>query len=340
MSQSQAVAVAHPNIALAKYWGKREHGRNLPAVPSLSVTLDGMCTRTEVCLTEQDEDVLVLDGEQVFDRPLERVAALLDLVWTDDRVRPRVEVHSENDFPTAAGLASSASAFAALAVAANAAFGSGLSQSVLSCLARRISASAGRSLFGGFVELPAGPAARPPACGEHAAAQVAGADHWDLRLVVAVTTERKKEVGSTDGMLQTARSSPLYEGWLRAAPEIFERVRDAVLQRDLEALGPLVEQSALAMHATALASDPGLIYWNGVTVEVMRKVRLVRQEVGLPAFFTIDAGPHVKVLTSAKHLAQIEAAVAEVDGVVRTIVARPGQGARLLDAGHAPTREE
>lgn len=324
----RAVAVAHPNIALSKYWGKLPWGVNLPAVPSLSVTLAGMRTRTRVTLDPSlDADRFELGGTLVDGRPLERVGRLLDLVWRESRgERPAALVQSENDFPTAAGLASSASAFAALAVAANAALGSGLSTAELSSIARRVSASSGRSLFGGFVELPAG---RPEDDGLPAR-QVAPPEHWDLRLVVAVTTEGEKDVGSTEGMNRTSETSPLYAAWLDAAPVLHERVKSAVLARDLSALGPAMEQSALTMHATALAADPGLLYWNGVTVEVMRAVRSMRRD-GTPAYVTIDAGPHVKVVTTADLAAEVRARVAAVTGVLRTIVAEPGEGARIVE---------
>jgi diphosphomevalonate decarboxylase len=320
------VAVAHPNIALAKYWGKRDRGRNVPAVPSLSVTLGGMTTTTRADVAEQDS--LVVNERLQSGRPLERARTMLDVLWreagrTSDR--PCVAITSTNDFPTAAGLASSASAFAALAVAGDALLGTDLGRERLSCIARRISASAGRSLLGGFVELPVGAEgteflpARP----------VADADHWDLRLVVAVTTEAEKEIGSTEGMNRTTETSPLYEAWVRSAPSIFDRVKDAVLARDFEALIAPVEQSALVMHATALGADPGLVYWNGTTVEVIRAVRKLRAE-GLPACFTIDAGPHVKVLVPAEHEATLADRLRAVPGVLRTIAARPGQGARLV----------
>jgi len=324
-------AVAHPNIALAKYWGKRAHGCNLPAVPSLSITLDGMTTRTVVQLDETlEDDALSLDGSAVVGRPRERVSQLLDLLWVagaSGGERPRARVSSTNDFPTAAGLASSASAFAALAVAGNSALNAGLSQPKLSCIARRVSASAGRSLFGGFVELPAGKR------GQQAlpAVQLAPPDHWALALVVAVTAEGEKKVGSTEGMLHTAATSPLYDGWVDAAPPLFARIRDAVLARDLARLGPAVEQSALAMHATAMAADPGLLYWNATTLRVMHEVRRMRAD-GLPAYVTIDAGPHVKVLTLGEHLSAVECEVAAIDGVIRTIATRPGDGARLEEA--------
>ena len=326
-SAGRAVALAHPNIALAKYWGKRAYGHNLPAVPSLSVTLAGMTTRTEVQLSSgADGDSLSLDGEAVTGRPLARVSQLLDLVWGErGEPRPRAQVSSANDFPTAAGLASSASAFAALSVAADAALGTGRSLADLSCIARRVSASAGRSLFGGYVVLPAGEEGDSSLPAE----PLAGPEHWDLRLVVAVTTEGKKEIGSTEGMKQTATTSVLYDAWVASAPTLFSRIREALMARDMEALGPAVEQSALAMHASALAADPGLIYWKGATIEVMRAVRALRQD-GVPAYFTIDAGPHVKVLTTAERLDAVRDYVAAVPGVLRTIVAEPGEGARVV----------
>jgi diphosphomevalonate decarboxylase len=322
----RATSLAHPNIALAKYWGKRSWGENLPSVPSLSVTLHGMATRTEVTFDEAlAADELILAGEALGGRPLARASDLLDRVArAAGRTRPRARVVSANDFPTASGLASSASAFAALAVAANGALDAGLSAAELSCIARRVSASAGRSLFGGFVVLPAGEEGQDRLPAE----PLAPADHWAVAIVVAVTTEGKKDVGSTEGMLLTARTSPLYQAWVDGAPALFRRVKEAVLARDMEALGPAVEQSALTMHASALAADPGLVYWNGTTVEVMREVRAMRAG-GAAAYFTIDAGPHVKVLTPAADAARVAERLAAVPGVKRTITALPGEGARL-----------
>lgn len=321
---TKRTSVAHPNIALAKYWGKRPYGHNLPAVPSLSVTLAGMRTTTTVTLDPSlTADSLELDDELVEGKSVQRVTQLLDLL-VDGGERPRARVHSRNDFPTAAGLASSASAFAALAVAGAAALGTDHDAARLSCIARRVSASAGRSLFGGFVVLPAGEEGQTTL----EAQPLAPADHWDLRLVVAVTAEGKKDVGSTVGMIRTAATSPLYDAWLAGAPPLFEMVRRAVLDRDFDALGPAIEQSALAMHATALAASPGLLYWNGVTLNVMHRVRALRA-AGLGAYFTIDAGPHVKVVTRASDVAAVERELVAVPGVLRTISAAPGEGARL-----------
>ncbi len=326
-----ATAIAHPNIALAKYWGKREDGHNLPAVPSLSVTLDGMATTTTVTFDPTlASDELYLGGARVEGTPARRVGELLDRVRASARRAERARVESVNDFPTASGLASSASAFAALATAASAAAGLELAPAAASDLARRSSVSAARSIFGGFVELRAG---RP---GDEvlAAAEVAPPDFWALRVVVAVTREGPKDVGSSEGMLHTARTSPYFPAWVTSAPALFEAARSALLRRDLEALGAAVEQSALMMHAAAIAAAPGVVYWTGATVEALAEVRRLRGR-GCAAFATIDAGPHVKVLTHADDEAAVVAAMEAVPGVLRTIRTRPGEGARVSRAtGH------
>jgi diphosphomevalonate decarboxylase len=322
----RATAVAHPNIALAKYWGKREDGHNLPAVPSLSVTLAGMTTTTTVAFDAAlAADELVLDGLPAGAGPTGRVAGLLDRVRAASGLEERARVESANDFPTAAGLASSASAFAALAVAATAAAGLSWSPVRLSDLARRTSVSAARSVFGGFVELAAGRAGEE----ELAAVPVAESAHWPLRVVVAVTREGPKATGSTAGMLHTQRTSPYYPAWVESAPALCARVRAAVLARDLPALGVAMEESALAMHACAIAARPGLVYWTGATVDALEEVRRLRAQ-GVAVFATVDAGPHVKAVTTVAEAARVEAALAAVPGVTRTFVAEPGGGARVV----------
>jgi diphosphomevalonate decarboxylase len=323
-----ATAIAHPNIALAKYWGKRADGVNQPAVPSLSVTLAGMTTTTTVSF-EPDlaEDTFLLGGAPAGEAPRKRVLALLDRVRRASGRTEKARVLSSNDFPTASGLASSASGFAALALAAAAAAGLETPASYVSDLARRSSVSAARSAFGGFVELPLG----SPGDADLPALPVAPPDHLPLRVVVAVTREGPKDVSSTEGMQHTVRTSPYFPAWVNAAPGIFARVRDAILRRDLEALGVAAEESALAMHATSIAAQPGLIYWTGATVETLEEVRRMRTR-GLLAYATIDAGPHVKVLTTASDEPRVTEALASVPGVKRTIVTSPGEGARLSGA--------
>lgn len=325
MSTKSKQAVAHPNIALAKYWGKRAFGHNLPAVPSLSVTLAGMATTTRVTFDAGlASDELLLNGKPSGDVEVGRVTNLLDRVRARAGFSDRARVESSNDFPTASGLASSASAFAALAVAACAAAGVDASADELSDLARKTSVSAARSVLGGFAELRAGREGDEAL----AAAQVAPQDHWDIAIVVAVTREGPKDVGSSDGMKHTMVTSPYSNAWVEAAPAMFAKVREGVLAKDLSKLGPAVEQSALAMHAGAIAANPGIMYWTGATVEAILAVRKNR-EAGLEGYLTIDAGPHVKVLTRGADAERIARAMEQVPGVLRTIIARPGAGARV-----------
>ncbi len=359
----QAGAIAHPNIALAKYWGKRAGEGNLPAVPSLSVTLAGMETRTHVSFEGGlSRDRLVLDGREEEGRPRERVSALLDRVRKLSGIDAFAEVVSRNDFPTASGLASSASGFAALAFASLAAAGlggdTGGAPPILragadtalreraSDLARRTSVSAARSAFGGFVELAAGPLGdgpgylgdtpKPPGRDDALVARPLAAPpafQDDLRVLVAVATEGKKAISSTDGMGRTARESPYYPAWLEEGPRLFGQVRAAVLAGDFEAMGRFAEASALAMHASAMAA--GITYWNATTLELMTSVRALRAR-GTAAFFTIDAGPHVKVLVHAGDAAEVGTWLRAVPGVVRVIETRAGSGARLEVAPSSP----
>ncbi|MFO0616494.1 MAG: diphosphomevalonate decarboxylase [Polyangiaceae bacterium] len=331
MSESprRATALAHPNIALAKYWGKQPFGHNLPAVPSLSVTLDGMSTETTVTFDDGlADDELVLNGSPASGTPLARVKGLLDRVREAARVGARARVTSANDFPTASGLASRASAFAALALAASAAAGLSSTPAELSDLARRTSVSSARSVFGGYVELPVG----APGDTYLPASEVAARDHWNLAIVVAVTREGAKDVSSSDGMAHTRATSPYFKGWMESAPETFARVRAALLAKDLRALGEAAEHSALAMHAAALAARPAVLYFTPATVAAIEGVHRLRRD-GVTAYATIDAGPHVKVITTLEETDRVAAFMEAVPGVLRTIRTRPGGPARLVASG-------
>lgn len=322
----EAVAVAHPNVALSKYWGKREglpgegrDPRNVPAVPSLSVTLEGLSTRTRVVWrSDAARDRVVLGGRELTGEEAARALALLDRVRRETGVSAAAEVESTNDFPTASGLASSASGFAALALAAVRAAGADWDAARVSDLARSASASAARSIHGGFVELD-GPVARV----------VAPRDHMPLTVLVCVTTEAAKAVGSTEGMRLTMQRSPYAGAWLEEAPRLHARLREALLARDFERVGELAEASALAMHASAIAA--GVVYWNGATLAALGEVRALRAR-GVGAYASIDAGPHVKVLARPEDAPRAREALQGVPGVLRIIEARPGEGARLEGA--------
>ena len=315
-------AVAHSNIALAKYWGKADAVRNLTAVPSLSLTLAALRTVTTVRFDDSfAHDELRLGGENVEGRPLLRVSKLLDSVRAQVGVTTRAHVESVNDFPTAAGLASSASGFAALSMAATRAAGLELSRAQISAMARQGSASAARSLFGGYVSLGARAECAEP---------VADGADFPLEMLVAVTVSGEKETASTDGMGHTRDTSPYYAAWVESAPAVYEQVRAAVLAADFDALGPAVEHSALAMHASMLAARPALIYFAPATLRVMERVRAFRKSGGR-AYFTMDAGPHVKVLVEPSAAAELELSLSKLEGVTQVLRSAAGPDATWVE---------
>ena len=315
----KASAFAHPNIALAKYWGKRAGEGNIPAVPSLSVTLAGMRTTTTV---ERDsalsEDELWVGGEKLVGAARSKGVRVLEILRSRLSGSPGyARMQSSNDFPTASGLASSASGMAALVVAAAGAYELELSAGELSSIAREGSASAARSLFGGYVELIPGAPAR----------QVAAADALPLSVLVCVTSEGTKDVSSTEGMKQTQAMSPYFDAWTAFAPNLFAALRDALLAADFARVGELAESSALAMHASAMAA--GVVYFRGATLEAYRAVRELRAK-GFAAYATMDAGPHVKVLTTPSDRVAVAKALEHVPGVLRLIETSPGPAAGRL----------
>jgi len=315
------------NIALAKYWGKSDVTLNLPAVPSISMTLSPMFTTTTVTLLPGlERDELILGGAPALQKETARASELLDRIRARAGVTLKARIESKNDFPTASGLASSASGFAALAAASTLACGLDLDLTQASADARQASASAARSLFGGYVELAAG----IPGNASLAATQLAPSSHWDLRIVVAVTAEGRKAVGSTDGMTHTRDTSPYYAPWVAAAPAIADQVRAGILARDLERVGPAMEHSTLSFHACAMAAAPAVIYMQPATLAALQIVRRLRDEDKVSVWATMDAGPHVKALCAEADAAQVERALAKCDGVLRTIVASPGPGVEIL----------
>lgn len=326
--KARATALAHPNIALVKYWGKRDERLNLPAAGSLSLTLEGLRTRTTVTFDDSlDRDLVLLNNKALSGRNLQRISAFLDLVRQRADVRAFAAVQTENDFPTAAGLASSSSGFAALAAASTAALGLKLSSSELSTLARQGSGSAARSVLGGFAEMR--PGERPDGLDAYAV-PVAPAAHWNLRCLVLLTAQGEKDLGSTDAMNHTSRTSPYFPAWVESVPQDLAEARDAIARRDFMHLAKVAERSCLRFHASALAADPGILYWNGLTLQLIHRVRQLRDE-GLKVFFTIDAGPHVKVFCEAGQLAAIKPILQSVPGVQDVLTARPGQGVMLED---------
>ena len=304
-------AQAHPNIALVKYWGKADASANVPAAPSLSITLDTLVTTTTVAAAG-NADQVYLDDEQVDDA---KIAAFLAYLRELHNVPP-LSIRTHNNFPTAAGLASSASGFAALAAAINEECGLGLGASQLSAIARRGSGSAARSLFGGFVSLQ-GP--------DWQARQVLDATAWQLNVVVAVTSTETKATSSSAGMELCRSSSPYYEAWVTSTTEDCAAAETLVAQNNFQELAALAEASCLKMHGLMLSARPGLVYWKPATVACIHTIRQLRAD-GVPVFFTIDAGPQVKAVCLPAAVETVRAALAQVAGVSELITTGLGSG--------------
>lgn len=325
----KATARARSNIAFIKYWGQEDAERNLPLNTSLSMTVDGLETRTTVLFeAERSRDEVRIGGERPEGPARRRVVEHLDRLRSEAGVDAAARVESENNFPASAGLASSASGFAALTVAAARALGLSSDPVQHSRWARYGSGSAARSCFGGFVEWTTGDDRS-----SHAR-QLAGPDHWDLRDVVLLVDRDPKDVGSSQGH-GLAETSPMLEGRLDAVEEWIPEVREGIRKRDLPRAGRAIEADALAMHAVMMTSSPSLLYWSPGTVAAMEAVRAWREE-GLEAYFTIDAGPNVHVICEAETAEKVASRAREELDLAEEDVLVGGPGAGPEVEGVAP----
>ncbi|MFA5862561.1 MAG: diphosphomevalonate decarboxylase [Candidatus Thermoplasmatota archaeon] len=318
-------AEARANIALVKYWGRTDHELNLPVTSSISMTVDKLVTRTTVEVDASlKRDELTINGKTQTGAPLERVQKHLDRLRERADSTVRCRVVSENSFAASAGMASSASAFAALTVAGFEALGVHPSSRELSTFARLGSGSASRSIFGGFVEWRAGK--------DHEssyAEEIAPPSHMDLHDVVLVLSEGEKKVGSTEGH-GVADSSPLQAGRIARVPALLDEVRFGVLERDFHRLGRAAEEDAFLMHAVMMTSRPSLLYWSQETIVGLHAVRRWR-EGGLGVYATIDAGPNLHLLCMGSDAREV-ARRAREELRVRTILDNaPGAGAGITN---------
>ncbi|HEY5936755.1 MAG TPA: diphosphomevalonate decarboxylase [Kofleriaceae bacterium] len=321
-------ARACANIALVKYWGKRDARLNLPATGSIALSLAALVTETTVEFDAAlEQDVLELDGMTASGAQLERMTTFLDLVRSKAGVAIHAKVTSRNEFPTASGLASSASGFAALAVAATHAAGLELSPRELSILARMGSGSAARSIYGGFVRMRAG--------NEHEDAYAEPMESPlvdSIRMVVAVIGGGAPKLhASRDAMEHTSKTSPYFRAWLDLVPNDLETAEAALAAGDLEKLGTLAEANAFAMHACAMAARPAIVYWRPATLAVLAQVRGLR-ECGVAAWATMDAGPHVKVITTIEDASAIAMQLRDMEGVTAVTISEAGTPAAVVDA--------
>ncbi|MFN3307960.1 MAG: diphosphomevalonate decarboxylase [Anaerolineales bacterium] len=325
MSAKSVIAIAHPNIALIKYWGHLNDEWTIPANGSISMTLGGIFT--QVCMTaveNLEHDQLTMDGQVTSEAAQARLRQFMDHVRRLSGKTFFCRVESTSNFPRGSGIASSAAAFAALALAAAKLYDLPSDPPELSRLARLGSGSACRSIYGGFVEWLAG-------CDHQSsyAIQIAPSEHWDLVDCVAVVSTEHKAVSSKEGH-RLAKTSPLQPCRVQSAPKRLEQCRRAILQRDFEQLAQVVEWDSDLMHSVMMTSQPPLFYWRGETLVIMEEIRQWRNR-GSPVCYTIDAGPNVHILTLSNYAEQVKEKLSQVAGVREVIVAQAGEGAYLLE---------
>ena len=316
-------ALAHPNIAFIKYWGNRDNSLRLPVNGSISMNLDGLFTRTTVSFDSTKRDSLTINKQEVTGKGLDRVSYILDLVRKMANINEKAEVTSENNFPAGAGIASSAAAFAALALASSYAAGLTLSEAQLSVLARRGSGSASRSIPAGFVEWQMGKSEE-----DSYAFSIAPADHWNLVDCVAIVSSSHKKTGSTEGHA-IAGTSPLQDARVADAPRRIEICRNAILKKDFEAFANIIEHDSDMMHSVMMTSNPPLMYWQAATVEIFHQVREWRAS-GLPVGYTVDAGANVHVICLGEYAKEVERRLREIPGVSNVLVAGVGGAAKIV----------
>ena len=315
---------AGSNIAFIKYWGNQDDALRLPANPSISMNLDSLYTDTTILWDEQlDGDRLTLNGEIATGKSLERVSKHLDHIRKRLGFDYSAQVESKNNFPMGAGIASSASAFAALTAAAFAAAAVEMSERELSTFARLGSGSASRSIPSGFVEWHTG--------NTHEASfaeTVEPPDYWDLVDVIAIVSDEHKHTTSQVGH-PTAKTSDLQNARVAGAAERLSKCKAAIRHRDFPTFADVVEQDSNLMHAVMMTSKPPLFYWKPATLTIMELVRQWRSE-GLFVCYTLDAGPNVHCICISRDADIVRNRLLSLSGVVDVRTAKAGGAARIL----------
>ena len=320
-SSNQVTAKAHTNIALVKYWGKKDEDLIIPQTGSLSLTLDHFYTETTVSFSKGlKTDTIKIDNQLVNQKNWQKIHSFLNIVRKKAHINLPAEVSSFNHVPYAAGLASSASAFAALAAASSRAAGLSLNKKQLSQLARRGSGSACRSIFGGFVEWIGGQD------DESSYAMPLKSDLInDIRIVALTIKASPKKFSSRKAMRLSVQTSPYYKSWIQLVKHDLAAVKITLLNNDFSTLGHISELNAMRMHALTMSSDPSILYFNEATLRIINSVKQLREK-GIECYYTIDAGPNVKIICKEKNVSIISKYFEKIFDKNRVIVAKPGSG--------------
>lgn len=285
-------AEAPSNIAFIKYWGLVDSVLRIPTNGSISMNLSGLKTTTtvEFADTYTVDDITINGTRDAL--ALARVSAHLDRIRKVANIDARAKVVSKNNFPTATGLSSSASGFAALTVAASRAAGLDLSEKDLSILARQASGSACRSIPGGFVEWISGTDTRTSY-----AQSIFPADWWDIVDIVVTVSHDEKKIATTKAQ-QYSRTSPFFKTRLANIDEKIKKIKECIKNRDFISFGELVEAEALELHAIMMTSNPSFLYLYPETLRLMHLVQTWRSE-GLPVYFSLNTGHNIHIISQS-----------------------------------------
>ncbi len=302
-------AKAHANIALIKYWGKEDEELIIPNNNSLSMTLENLYTETIVNFSDSDKDLFYLDNNLQDEKETAKISKYIDIFRKLASSDKRVEIESFNHVPTAAGLASSASGFAALSAALNSLFELNYEKENLTKLARLGSGSASRSIYGGFVEWIKGE--------DHETSFAKKIDDgdFDIAMIILVLNEEKKDISSRKAMKQTVETSPLYQSFVESSKKDIIAIKKAIKDRDIDEIGKIAEHNAMKMHATMLGSNPPIIYFKEKSIQAINKVKELRK-MGLSVYYTMDAGPNVKLIVRKTEVDKIIKELKEFDNII------------------------
>ena len=326
----KSTAQANSNIAIIKYWGKRNEELILPTNNSISFTMDNqLSTVTTVQFDASlQRDEVTLDRKPADEKELTRVTSFLDIIRKQANVTLFAYVSSNNTFPKAAGLASSASGFAALAAAASKAAGLDLSLQELSMLARKGSGSASRSIFGGAVEWLKG---NKPDGSDSFAVQLSDEKNWSyLRNIIVIFDSEKKKVSSRAGMADTVKTSSLFKRRLFNVEKRLDLVRTAIKNNDFESMADTIMEDSDEMHACMADTNPSIVYLNKTSHEIIKKIRALNQGEKIAAY-TFDAGPNAHIYTTQKRVLTVKKVLSEIRGIKKIIECKIGEGIQYTD---------
>ncbi|CAI2594476.1 hypothetical protein AKUH3B111A_06900 [Apilactobacillus kunkeei] len=322
MLGEKITARAHTNIALVKYWGKENEELIIPANSSLSLTLDEFYTDTSVHFDESlSSDEVTLNGKVIED---EKITKFMDIIRKKSNINAFARIESTNHVPTSAGLASSASAYAALAAAGSKAYGLNLSQKGLSRLARRGSGSATRSIFGGFAAWNKGTDDE-----SSYGYSIENPVKMDINMIAIILDNQPKKISSRKGMKISIETSPYYQSWIKQTTADFQIIEEAIKENDFTTLGKTAELNAMRMHSLTLSSDPSYLYINADSLKVINMVKELR-ETGVECYYTMDAGPNVKIICQSDKISAITDKLSDKFSNDQIKVSGPGEGIKYL----------